>query len=385
MKIPSIKNVVKKLWILLFTQNPYKVKTFCEVTGSRIGEQIDLAEHRNFKYKAGSGELIYYSPNNKRKNNHIPDRSIGGEKRYLNTGLFRSPDRYVYSLSGGSIFSQIGLIYHKEKRTFIDESAKEWLLNLKESPYTHIINFPAKKKLSGITVSCLTNGSDGGFYHFIFESIIKIKLYEPILKYTNWILLNGPATEWKLKWIRRARIAESKIIWMTNTDHFDCEQLIFTNRLISDQQINHWCVNTLNEIFSISQTLPSGADPKIIWISRRGLERDIKWEKEILHHFPEFEIVDLSSMDVETTIQKLQQATHIIGPHGAGLSNVYLCKPKTKILEIYPLGKTYQPCYSRISEVCSLQYYCDVLNFEDKNHQDYGLGYAKRLLNEFIS
>lgn len=385
LKILPLKNFLNKVWIVIFTQNPFKIKAFEDLFKVPLGKKIDVAESHNFILTKEKGEIIHYPAISQNKYDEIPQRTINDDKRYLDKGIFKAPNRYVYSTSGTCIFSQIGLIYHKKTRTFIDESAKEWITDLKNSPYTHIVNFSPEKRLNGITVSCLTNGADGGFYHFIFESIIKIKLYEPLIDQLDHILFNGPATEWKLKWIRRAKIDEQKIIWVTNTDHFDCEQLIFTNRLISDQQISLWCINTLREILSIPRLLLPNISPKVIWITRKGLIRDIEWEKEILALFPSFEIISLAELDDEQTICKLQEATHVIGAHGAGLSNIYICKPATKILEIYPIHKTFQPCYSRIAGICALEYSSCILDFNNRNHPAYGFNHASEILKQFVN
>lgn len=48
------------------------------------------------------------------------------------------------------------------------------------------------------------------------------------------------------------------------------------------------------------------------------------------------------------------EATHVAGPHGAGLTNISFCLPGTKVYEFY--GDHLAPCYWAISELSGLDY-----------------------------
>ena len=386
MLINILRNKLKKLWLISFTDKPYKIRKFDDLFVLPVGEPVDTPECLSTVLSKENGGTVFYSPLNAPVSSNIKCRYIGKSERFKVSGIFKEPDRTIYSLSNACLLGSLGLIYDKERRSYIDESAKEWLINLKNSAYTNLIYFPPKIKLKGITISCLTNGADFGFYHFLFESLVKIHLYKSIIKNIDYILFNGPGTEWKLKWIKRTNIDINKIIWVGNSDHYECEQLLFTNKLINDQQINHWCVKSLKELLKIaSDTIIPLNSHHIIWISRKGLKvREIEWEDELLSFFPSIERVDLSLLDDVQTINKMQAASHVIGPHGAGLSNVYLCSPGTKVLEIYPNGSPFQPCYFRLSSICNLQYSVKYVDFKNKENKETGLPAFKDLLTKFI-
>lgn len=48
-------------------------------------------------------------------------------------------------------------------------------------------------------------------------------------------------------------------------------------------------------------------------------------------------------------------AKYIIGAHGAALTNIVFCKPKTKVLELKPFGHPGNN-YQRISKINNLNY-----------------------------
>jgi len=379
-----IAKLLKKIWIRCFTGNPYQIKSFTDLYRHKTGEAIDRPESLTGILLREAGQPVVYNLPLITYNQIVPQQTVSGQPRFKTNGVFKEPERWLYSISNGTVWGSVGLLYDGKRRCFIDESAKEWTVDLSDSALTNVVHFPQKTFLEGTTLSCLTNGADGGFYHFLFESIVKIQFAMPIIKHVDHILFNGPATDWKLKWLQRANIDTSKIIWTNNTAHYECEQLLFTGRLVNDQQINPWSIAALKSLFNITPT-DQPTQHKVLWITRKGAgSRDIVWERQLLQHFPSIEIIDLSDLDVVETIQKMRCATHIIAPHGAGLSNIYLCNTGTHILELYPDGMLFKPCFHRLSSVCQLKHHVAWLNFENEHDTKQGLTFLKTLLNDFV-
>lgn len=375
---------LKKIAIIWVTKNPYKIKCFKQLYAPTIGAEIDLPESSSFQLKISEGSTVHYpEPYIINPHNNM-DRYIGEQARFNYNGVFKTPNHYIYSLSNGCIIGQMGLVYDFNKRSYIDESSKEWVTNLENSAFTNAFNLSPKTLLKGITLSFLSLGADGGFYHFLFESLTKVDLYKNILKNADHYLFNGPVTDWKLKWLNKANIDVSKIIWVDDGGHYRCEQLLFTNKLVYDQQLDNWCVTTLKNLFNVNEEHSTNAE-KIIWITRRDSgARNLIWEEEIFKQFKNIESVDLTTLNADETIAKLNNATHIIAPHGAGLSNIYLSKPGTKILELLEKDTFFQPCYYRLSHICGLDHKVLFINFKDKNDVDFGVDFFNELFKEFI-
>ncbi|HEY8929498.1 MAG TPA: glycosyltransferase family 61 protein [Mucilaginibacter sp.] len=377
---------LKKILVCFFTRNPYRVRTFAQLAGRPKGEPIDVPESFNQVLLHEPGAMIYYQPLPETIEQRLTTRFLGGQRRYRPGGILREPDRMLYSLSDGCILGQIGVVYHRGKRAFVSESAKEWHEHLDASPYTNILHMPESVYLKGVTLSCLTNSAEAGFYHFIFEAVVKLKFAEKIIPHVSTFLFNGPATEWKQNWLLRAGIDLTRIRWVENSGHYSCEQLLFTNRLIADQQISNWCVQSLKSLFRIPAFLqPDARPPKVFLISRKDFIRNIEWEQAILERFPSIERIDFSKFSTEETETRMAAATHIVGAHGAALSNIFLCKPGTRVLELYPIGKTYQPCYYRISSVCDLEYSVAYLDFSNKDHPDAGIAHLQDTMDVFFN
>lgn len=189
----KIIQFLKKTLIACFTDNPYRFKKFDDLYAKPIVQAVDQPETLSAILKHEAGEIENYFNPVISINQEVNHRVVDHIKRFKSTGIFKSPDRYVYSVSDGCIIGQLGLVYDAAKRSFIDESAMEWNINLKDSSYANAFNLPPKSYLKGTTISYLTNGADGGFYHFLFESVTKTGLLNSILQQANQLLFNGPS------------------------------------------------------------------------------------------------------------------------------------------------------------------------------------------------
>lgn len=102
-----------------------------------------------------------------------------------------------------------------------------------------------------------------------------------------------------------------------------------------------------------------------IYVSRRGSQRspigEERLELYLSHHG--FQIVRLEDLDWQTQIDLFSNATHVVGPHGAGLANLCFASAGTRVVEL--AGPTYaNPCFSQISNHLSLSHETIVLDYD---------------------
>jgi capsular polysaccharide biosynthesis protein len=377
--------MLKKLMIALCTKNPYKVRTFTEVFQQPTGAPVEIPENLSAVLSREEGEVSVYRPPLSLTGEKLRFREISGQPRFMDFGIFKNPDRFLYSISHAGIFGQTGLVYEPLSRCFIAESAKDWTRNLSDLPHTNAYRLPPPLQLTGLTFSFLTPGAEGGFYHFLFESLTKADLYKTLITQADQLLFNGPQTDWKLKWIRRAGIDPSKIIWVDNTSHFRCRQLLFTSRLVEDQQVSRWGIRALHQLFSVPESLTQKEPKNVIWLTRKGqTQRTIEWEERLREYLPAIVFADLASLSAEQTIALMRNTSFVAGPHGAAFSNIYLCSRGTKVLEIFPAGTPVQPCYSRLSDTCGLSHAVMYLDFKNEWSETQGLETLVNHLTNFL-
>jgi len=78
--------------------------------------------------------------------------------------------------------------------------------------------------------------------------------------------------------------------------------------------------------------------PRKLFITRQGKRRKIVNEQEIVDVLIRqgFEVVDLSSLSVQSQIELFSSAEIIVGGTGAGFTNLLWCRPGTKAVILYP-------------------------------------------------
>lgn len=357
---------------MLLTGNPYKVVSFNSLIQPKIGEPVGIPDTLTSILIEEKGNPIVYPLLPKSYNNILTEEIVNQYTKYRTGTLYHETTRYLYSLDSGYIIGFLGLIYDKSRRSFIDESAKLWKEDLQTSNYTNYYNPPAAEYLPGVSLSCVTTGADGGFYHFFHEVLPKLFFCRDILPRTDHILMNGPADEWKKKWLTHIGIDLDKIIWINNKSHYKCNQLLFTNRLIGDYHISNWSLSAIRSLLKLSPLPPATTgETNIIWITRKTARtRTVSWEDELLAQFPSIKSINTSELSAADTIRIFENATHVISPHGAGLSNIMMCRPKTKVLELFSDIKNYQPCYFRISSLSGLEHAVTETDFNTKKGMD---------------
>ena len=97
-----------------------------------------------------------------------------------------------------------------------------------------------------------------------------------------------------------------------------------------------------------------------LYISRVGSERrPLLNEAEIvaLLGMHGFEAVQLDGMSVREQVLLFAEASHIVAPHGAGLTNLLFCTPGVTVLELLPTNYV-NWCFRRTASLRRLRYGC---------------------------
>ncbi len=104
--------------------------------------------------------------------------------------------------------------------------------------------------------------------------------------------------------------------------------------------------------------LPDG--PKSIYVSRQDSgQRLLVNEPAVIEMVTAagFQVVSLTGMPVAEQVQLFAGARRVIGPHGAGLTNLVFCRPGARVLELHMDGYV-QWAFRRLAGLAGLQYGC---------------------------
>lgn len=104
-----------------------------------------------------------------------------------------------------------------------------------------------------------------------------------------------------------------------------------------------------------------------IYISRlQATKRKITNEAELIPLLLElgYEIRHFDQMPYLEQLQLMAEATHLVGIHGAGLTNMLYMKEGGKVLEFRFAGDTTNNCFFSLASACTIDYYYSLNTFQ---------------------
>ena len=80
-----------------------------------------------------------------------------------------------------------------------------------------------------------------------------------------------------------------------------------------------------------------------------------------------FEIVVPGTLTLTEQIRVFREASLVVGPHGAGLTNIVFCEPGTIVYELVP---DHYPniCFGNLALICQLRYWADSFVSHGEGH-----------------
>ena len=95
---------------------------------------------------------------------------------------------------------------------------------------------------------------------------------------------------------------------------------------------------------------------KIIITRKNAQNRNIQNHEQMLMALKGWETIDLDKLNIIDQVQTFAEATHIVSPHGAGLTNLLWCEPGTKVIELTHKAFFEKKVYPTLSHHLGLQH-----------------------------
>lgn len=220
--------------------------------------------------------------------------------------------------------------------------------------------------LPGTWIHCLL-GNDENYFHYTLMNIARLGLIdEETAFHADGLLLPRPRTSFQVDIVKqlkkyftdngmpKAKLAFHEIdVWKS----ISTDDLIVPWNVASDWGAHHRGISFLRSLFKSQRNGPGN---RCIYIDRRrARNRTLINEDDVVNLMKKFgfEIVDLASLSVTAQVELFSDCCFIVGPHGAGLTNLVFAPPGAAVLEILP-DQLLNWCYRSISNSCNLHYDC---------------------------
>ena len=308
---------------------------------------------RMYDYSKGANCIVHEAPSEQilLKKPNI----LGNFAGTLYEGEAASPREYVSIIdhavvTGGSslVISQTGDLLSDEMVDFPTEDfgiksphisfrhKNNVILSYKERYDTHITE--------GILLSC---DHDNNYFHWLVECLPKLVLIDDLKQFVDVPLLIPDGLHENLKTaLDRVNINNHPIIYLDNGAAYHVDRLIFPSALsrvidryqgepVFDKDIvlSHKWVSRVADLLKKDVRIKKKPWRKLYLTRKKGL-RALGNQEDIEQMLSEhnFEIVELDDVSLDFQIELFSQASVVVAPSGAALTNMLFCQPGTKVI-----------------------------------------------------
>ena len=286
--------------------------------------------------------------------------------------FFKDKKYFIYSIKNGTVYTDNvqNVAAISNNQLFVESSfqhGEDKIILPKNNSVLKkgLTNF--RKRYNGNVLSLVQGASTENYFHWLMDILPKIKIFSSTysLKNINYFYL-GDLTLSQNESLKYLGLKNKKIINSRKYKHIQANKLFFVSHpwyskgKFHDQSHNlpKWQIIWLKKTFI--KFKKKFKISKYLYIDRSESKHQhcqIINHQELKNYLKKrkFKIVKLANLSLCKQIFMFWNAKYIIGAHGAALTNIVFCKPKTKVLELKPFGHPGNN-YQRISKINNLNY-----------------------------
>jgi hypothetical protein len=213
------------------------------------------------------------------------------------------------------------------------------------------LSLPKSRFLPGsyYTIASL---SPAGYYHWMVETLPRLFAFEDLTPRPR-LIVNSPLNEWQLESLKLLGFPHQDLIEL-GADHLQLETLYFPEYTGINPETLRW----LRERLFVA--IAPESRPRRVYVTRRlAAKRRLLNESEIepLLEQHGFIIAELETLSFAEQVRLFAQAEIIVGPHGAGLTNMVWAPPGCKVMEVQHPDYV-NVMYYMLAEVLQQRYWC---------------------------
>ena len=336
--IKDLKNWAKYEIAILLT----KVSPSSKIFGPPKGHYTDIDEYLKHNSEAGTKKLL------------LDEKATDQQQNFA---------RHLVSITNGRInLNPWSFITEDDKLLFKESSCygpvpeDHWVFRSIKLPKLH--------KLAGKT---LFLSSRSNYWHLLADELCDLTLLTEsginLNEFDQIVFEKSPFTAGK-ELQKNFTLDQVNQVSLQKHLHIECEELSFFTGTFCLSKHALSLVKYKIESFLELSLAKSGKSSKRIIVSR-GSSTTRRWLNENdcikLLDTLNFKLIDPSKLSLSQQVEAFSNAEIILGPHGAGLSNIMFCNPGTKVIEIrsQEQGGEYSSatCYEELSSIFGVKHH----------------------------
>lgn len=264
-------------------------------------------------------------------------------------------------------------------RRLLGEVSIEWSRPPEEHGVMRRFFPPRTRALRGSSLLLGTTGGDS-YHHWMLDVLPRLGLLRQSgrrMEDFDHVLVHFSGQGYQAETLARAGVPREKIRSLSRRIRYRCERLLVPSLSAPLGHASRANVVFLRNLLGVTGTEKSG--DKLLVGRESGLSRRaLGWERVVAILAPRgFREFFPGRLSVEAQARRFAAASHVVGVHGAALTNLAFCRPGTRVLEI--LGADYvNPCYRCLSSAADLDYHAVLGQREPEAAFDLNLSDASR-------
>ncbi|WP_299820741.1 glycosyltransferase family 61 protein [uncultured Pontibacter sp.] len=274
----------------------------------------------------------------------IPEELLVGSKNYNSiprTGVQHAA--VVTAVNRGRLYTDathFAAVISEDNKVIGDLSLHVGTTQPEENGIFRKSYFTTPLGLKGNAFHTLIGGSgENNYFHWMFDSLPRMHLLEKagLLHKMDWFVVPKHNLPYQKDTLRLLGIPNTKIVEGHDVHHVQADTMYASTFVRNIEHIPMWACQYLRDKFlPIAQKIIQ--PPKRIYISRQDSDaRNVTNEVQVIALLEKygFKKVVLSDFTFAEQVSMFQSAEAIVGPHGAGLTNLVFCQKGTQVIELF--------------------------------------------------
>ncbi len=297
------------------------------------------------------------------------DNRVGQDRyrQYLDGPVERVCDTFVVALASGRVAHSNGLVVTPDNRVLAGGTGIFFSCPHPTNPL-RLTHLPRPRRVDG-ELAVLACFAGENYYHWFVSNLARLWLYEQAGVADNARFYVAVDKPFQRESLRLLGIPAERIVPAQPQAHLQADRLLVSS--LRDQQFCPEACNFLHRRLTGHLPADRPANARLLIMRSRRGRRTIVNQSELLRALTPlgFEPVWLERLPLAKQINLFHSAECVVGPHGAGLTNLMFCRPGAVAVEIgTPLRVL--PCFAEIAHHRRLQHHLELATPVNRRHFD---------------
>jgi len=272
---------------------------------------------------------------------------------------YKTSDSYLFNLKNVFLYGSKGIILSNYNECFQEFTHHFNIQTLKSFFFKNpFYTFTSEHTKVEGTAAVLVSPESHNYYHWIFDVLPRIKLYEHVFDKIDYFYISSAVPEKFTAILSSFGVPKEKLRLIGDKEKIKFANLFVASLPGSEGRSPKWAVDYIREkLCAETQVSPL---KKLYFKRGDANKRKIINEEEIISLLESqgFVIIEPEQLSIIQQARLVSNANVIISAHGAALSNlVFVQKDNCKIMEIFSPDYFRTDCYYTLAGILNLDYW----------------------------